>query len=95
MKGQEDEEKSRGYYVVLNADGKEISKGEFTCCHMAEATAPLNGVSIGGRFDRTHTLTGAISAVEVYISENVDGARSLPCKLRRLITDDQKMTLSS
>ena len=88
------EENSRGYYVILDTNGKEISKGDFTCCRTVKAATSLYGVSIGGRFNRTHTLTGAISAVEVYISENVDDARSLPSKLRRLITDDQKMTPS-
>ena len=93
-------EKSRGYYTILDGTtGEMVSADSFKCTRTLKA---LYGISIGARFDGTHALTGVVSAMEVYISRNVnvavdggDGGRFsiLPDKLRNLITKDHKMTL--
>ena len=75
---------NRGTYNINN---NELT-GEFTC--QTPSMVEELKVSIGGRYDKTRLLTGAISALEIYsVEDSTTEDGMLPKPLKQLIIENQ------
>ena len=74
--------KKQGRYIIN--DNEET--GVFTCKQSTDINE--NGITIGGRCDKSRLLTGAICALEIYTAENAK-ANSFPDSLAQLIIKNQ------
>ena len=75
--------KNQGMYIINDNE----TTGFFTCQKNLEGAEEV-GISIGGRSDQSRSLTGAISALEIYTTVNTKEA-TLPEPLRQCIIRNQ------
>ena len=85
-------EKGKGKYTLLYDDGTQTIQGEFKCT-LPPKNKVVSGLSLGGRYNQTMTLTGVIASFEMYQMFNNKSQTKdfLPTTLRSLLIKDSSV----